>query len=75
VAKLILLGLGVAVITAAVIYHYPAWVLMLVLLVLMGPVHPPTADDGVRLGSFRTALGWLTLAFIVVGLTPMPIIP
>ncbi len=50
------------------------WTLMLFLLVLMGPKHPPTANDNVPLGAWRTVLGWLTLAFIFVGFTPRPII-
>jgi membrane-associated protease RseP (regulator of RpoE activity) len=49
------------------------WSLMLVLLILIGPIHPPTADDDEPLGIGRMILGWLTLAFIVVGFTPMPI--
>jgi membrane-associated protease RseP (regulator of RpoE activity) len=49
------------------------WSLMLVLLILLGPIHPPTADDDEPLGMGRMLLGWLTLAFIIVGFTPMPI--
>jgi len=49
------------------------WILMVFLLVLMGPVHPPTADDQEPLGVGRCILGWLTLAFIFVGFTPNPI--
>jgi membrane-associated protease RseP (regulator of RpoE activity) len=49
------------------------WTLMLFLLVLMGPAHPPTADDGEKLGVFRYILGWLTLAFIFIGFTPNPL--
>jgi Zn-dependent protease len=52
---------------------YVAWVLMLGLLLLMGPGHPPTADDNVPLGRGRIVLGWLSLAFIIIGFTPMPI--
>ncbi len=52
---------------------YPAYALMVVLLVLMGPRHPPTADDDVELGQGRVILGWVTLAFILVGFTMMPI--
>ena len=48
------------------------WILMVFLLVLMGPVHPPTADDREPLGLLRCVLGWLTLAFIFVGFTPDP---
>ena len=46
---------------------------IVVLLILMGPKHPPTADDRVPLGMPRIILGWLTLAFIIVGFTPTPI--
>ena len=50
----------------------PAYALMVVLLFATGPRHPPTADDTVPLGFGRIALGWLTLAFLVVGFTPQP---
>jgi membrane-associated protease RseP (regulator of RpoE activity) len=49
------------------------WIPMLFLLLFMGPSHPPTADDDEPLGIGRIVLGWLTLAFIVVGFTPTPI--
>jgi membrane-associated protease RseP (regulator of RpoE activity) len=48
------------------------WSLMLFLLVLIGPSHPPTANDNMPLGTFRTILGWLTLSFVIVGFTPTP---
>lgn len=51
---------------------YWPWCLMLTLLVLMGVRHPPTEDDQARLGGGRVALGWLTLAFVLVGFTPSP---
>ncbi len=47
--------------------------LMVFLLLMMGPRHPPTADDAVPLGWFRHVLGWLTLGFIIIGFTPTPI--
>jgi membrane-associated protease RseP (regulator of RpoE activity) len=50
------------------------WAPMLLLLVLMGPTHPPTANDDEPLGIGRTILGWLTLAFVIVGFTPTPFI-
>ena len=50
-----------------------AFTVLLVLLVLMGPLHPPTTDDTVPLGIIRHLLGWLTLAFLIIGLTPTPI--
>jgi membrane-associated protease RseP (regulator of RpoE activity) len=49
-----------------------SWSLMLFLLWRMGTEHPPTSDDSIPLGWGRTILGWLTLAFIVIGFTPIP---
>jgi hypothetical protein len=68
VATLLLLGAVVAVLW----YGLWGWTLMLLLLILMGPVHPPTANDQVPLGAVRTLLGWLALAFVPLGLTPIP---
>lgn len=48
------------------------WSLAIVLLMLMGPKHPPTLDDAVPLDPRRRMLGWATLAFVVVGFTPTP---
>lgn len=53
--------------------NYAGWFIMLGLLQLMGTQHPPTANDDVPLGPVRTVLGWLTLCFIFIGFTPMPI--
>jgi len=50
-----------------------AWSLMLFLLALLGTQHPPTQNDAMKLGFFRTALGIATLAFILIGFTPNPI--
>jgi membrane-associated protease RseP (regulator of RpoE activity) len=51
------------------------WVLMLLLLIfVVRPDHPPTADDDAPLGWVRIVLGWLVLAFIPLGFTPVPII-
>lgn len=46
---------------------------MIFLMLTMGARHPPTRDDSVPLGGFRTVLGWLTLAFVLIGFTPNPI--
>jgi len=73
-ARLVLIGTAVAVLVGA--FWYPAlgnWWLMLLLLIFMGPKHPPTANDHVPLGTTRYVLGWLTLAFVPVGLTPFPL--
>ena len=47
--------------------------LIVLLLFLIGPAHPPTANDRVPLGVTRSILGWLTLSFVIVGFTPTPI--
>jgi membrane-associated protease RseP (regulator of RpoE activity) len=65
-ALLILAMVGV------VLYGYWGWSLMLLLLMLMGPIHPPTSDDSVELGTTRTIIGWLSLAFVPLGFTPVP---
>jgi membrane-associated protease RseP (regulator of RpoE activity) len=49
------------------------WLLMLGLIWMMGVMHPPTRNDRIDLGWGRTILGWVTLAFIIVGFTPIPI--
>ncbi len=51
----------------------PSFSVLLVLLVLMGPRHPPTSDDQMPLGLGRHLLGWITLTFLVIGLTLNPI--
>jgi membrane-associated protease RseP (regulator of RpoE activity) len=60
-----------AVATVVLMQSYQ-WTLMLVLLAFMGPSHPPTANDEIPLGNGRIVLGWLTLAFVVIGFTPRP---
>jgi membrane-associated protease RseP (regulator of RpoE activity) len=55
-----------------VLTRNPTFTVMLFLLALVGPNHPPTADDDVPLGLGRIILGWLTLGFIVLGFTPRP---
>lgn len=66
---LMVIGFGIAV---CVLIH-PSYVLIIVLLLLMGVKHPPTRDDTVAIGPIRRKLGWLTLGFIFIGLTPRPI--
>jgi membrane-associated protease RseP (regulator of RpoE activity) len=65
-------GLLMAALLAMVLWGYWGWSLMLFLLTLMGPRHPPTANDQVAIGIGRTILGWLTLSFVIVGFTPQP---
>jgi len=57
---------------AVVVFGYWGWTLMILLLMLMGPIHPPTANDYVPLGTGRTVLGWASLLFVPIGFTPVP---
>lgn len=50
-----------------------SYILMLFLVMFFGIRHPPSADDRVALGTTRTILGWLTLAFLVIGFTLNPL--
>jgi len=68
VAQILLIGALVAM----VVTNNWNWLLMVLLLLLIGPNHPPTANDSVPLGTGRTILGWLTLCFIFIGFTPHP---
>lgn len=56
-----------------ILANYWAFSLMILLVLLFGVRHPPTADDSVPLGWPRIVVGWLTLAFFFVGMTPRPI--
>ena len=49
------------------------WFIMLLLIFLMNPRHPPTQNDEPPIGMFRTVLGIATLAFIIIGFTINPI--
>lgn len=74
VAWLILGGAtGAILFTAFVLgqYHVLGLLVMVGLLLALGPRHPPTANDYAPLGRWRIALGWLTLAFVPLGFTPM----
>jgi len=70
------MGLTVAAIAMIAIRFadYWPWTLLVTLLIVLGPLHPPTADDRVALGPGRIILGWITLLFVVVGFTPIPLI-
>jgi membrane-associated protease RseP (regulator of RpoE activity) len=71
-AHVVAWALLVGAVTAVVLMHSYQWTLMLLLLAFMGPSHPPTADDKEPLGTPRVVLGWLTLAFVIIGFTPTP---
>jgi membrane-associated protease RseP (regulator of RpoE activity) len=63
-----------AAVVGVVAFGYWGWTLMLFLLLVIGPRHPPTANDHVELGTTRIVLGWLALPFVLIGFTPEPFI-
>jgi len=65
----------VAAILAVMWFGLWHWSLVLILLVLIGISHPPTANDAMPLTFVRRCLGWATLLFVFVGFTPTPIDP
>jgi membrane-associated protease RseP (regulator of RpoE activity) len=73
-ARVVSLAFFAAAIVAVVLGQYWGWTLMLILLMLFGPTHPPTANDNMELGWFRTVLGYLTLGFVFIGFTPTPFV-
>jgi membrane-associated protease RseP (regulator of RpoE activity) len=66
--------MGVALIYLAFNFFFrgipPGWVLMIALVLLIGTDHPPTRDDTVKLGWFRTALGYASLLIPVFCFVP-----
>jgi hypothetical protein len=53
-----------------------AWTVMLLLmLVLVGPRHPPTSNDASPIGTMRLWLALVALAMLIVCFTPAPIEP
>ena len=48
---------------------------MLVLVILLGTDHPPTADDRCRLGLVRRAIGWAALLIPILCFPPLGITP
>ena len=54
----------------AFVHRTPTWILMAILVMLIGTDHPPTSDDTVPLGWFRTTLGLVSLAIPVFCFVP-----
>ena len=72
-AHLVAFGLIFATAGYMIYARDPSFSVLLILLVLMGPRHPPTSDDTMPLGTARHVLGWFTLTFVGLGLTLNPI--
>jgi membrane-associated protease RseP (regulator of RpoE activity) len=70
--------LGIAVLIAAAGYmaYYQVGVfsLMLILVLLMGPKHPPSRDDHRALGWPRQIVGWLSMSIPVLCIPASPIV-
>jgi len=71
-AHLVATGLLALLVLIVILTSTYQWFLMLTLLAIMGPKHPPTADDDAPLGWGRTVLGCVTLLFVIIGFTPRP---
>lgn len=63
-------GFMLAAISYILYYQAWTWSIMVFLVLLMGTDHPPTRDDRVPLGWFRTALGVVSLAIPVLCFPP-----
>jgi membrane-associated protease RseP (regulator of RpoE activity) len=68
------LSLLLAAMGAVVFWGYWGWTIMILFLLLIGPKHPPTANDDMPLGPGRAVLGWTSLLFVIVGFTPTPFV-
>lgn len=58
---------------AVLSYWWPGWLFLVAMGLFMRPKHPPTLIDEIPLGRKRTALGWVSLAILVVTFAPVPI--
>jgi len=65
----------IAAVLFIVIAQATMWILMLALILLMRPNHPPTRDDGVPIGWFRYVIGGLSLIIPVLCFPIYAIIP
>lgn len=72
-----ILGVAVLVLAAAYMAYYQIAVfsLMLILVLLMGPKHPPSRDDTRQLGWPRQVIGWLSLTIPLLCIPANPIVP
>lgn len=68
--------IGVAVALTFVSSSWIAWtILLLVMIATMGPRHPPTLDDEMRLDTTRLILAAVAMVILVLCFTPAPIGP
>lgn len=68
--------IGVAIGLTFVSTSWLVWtILMVLMLVVIGPHHPPTLNDALPIGSRRLVLALIALLMLVVCFTPVPIEP
>ncbi|WP_146432706.1 site-2 protease family protein [Blastopirellula retiformator] len=67
-------GVIIAAVTAMALGAGWTWILMLILVLLIGPAHPPTADDTVAIGPLRWTMGFLSLSIPILCFPPQAII-
>jgi membrane-associated protease RseP (regulator of RpoE activity) len=68
-------GLLVAAIVFVLATETYFWVIMLILVILLGTDHPPTADDSRKLGWIRKLIGWGALLIPILCFPPLGIAP
>ena len=71
-AHLIARGFLLFVIACMIIFGLYMWTLMVILVLLIGTDHPPTANDNARIGPLRWIIGFASLAIPILCLTPRP---
>ncbi|MCI0360025.1 MAG: site-2 protease family protein [Planctomycetaceae bacterium] len=66
------MAVALAYMTITVLWYrsFPPWILMALLVLIIGTDHPPTSDDAVPLGWFRTVLGLASLAIPIFCFVP-----
>ncbi|MGB6043085.1 MAG: site-2 protease family protein [Pirellulales bacterium] len=65
-------GFLIAAIAAIIWFDAYQWTLMIILVMIIHPDHPPTADDTVKLGPLRWMLGFVSLSIPILCFTPFP---
>ncbi|MFI4877091.1 MAG: site-2 protease family protein [Blastopirellula sp. JB062] len=67
-------GVIIAAVTAMALGAGLTWILMLILVLVIGPAHPPTADDSVKIGAIRWIVGFTSLVIPILCFPPQAII-
>lgn len=68
-------GLLVAAILFILVIERYLWVVMIVVVILLGTDHPPTADDTCRIGPVRRVIGWISLLIPILCFNPWGLTP